>query len=76
MRTSYVDGPLGLGVLHGADKIKKPDATGSKISAGMPKFGSTLAWTMESSPAVLKSSEKDPGRTGKQRQKQTSRNHI
>ena len=26
----------------------------------MPKFGSTLAWAMESSPAVLNSSEKDP----------------
>lgn len=25
----------------------------------MPKFGSTLAWAIESSPAVLKSSEKD-----------------
>ena len=60
MRASYVNGPLGLGVLLGGDKIKNPDATGSKISAGMPKFGSTLAWAMESSPAVLKSSEKDP----------------
>ena len=62
VQTSYVDGPLGLSVLLGADNIKKPDAdaTGCKIYAGMPKFGSTLAWAMESSPAVLKSSERDP----------------
>ena len=56
---------LGLGALLGADKNKEPDSKGStgnlpKISAGMPKFGSSLAWAMESSPAVLKSSEKDP----------------
>ena len=47
---------LGLG----ADKGEEKEAKGSKITAGMPKFGSTLAWAMESSPAVLRSSEKDP----------------
>ena len=49
---------LGLGALLGVKT--KPDRNPSKISAGMPKFGSTLAWAMESSPAVLKSAEKDP----------------
>ena len=47
---------LGLG----ADKGEEKEAKRSKITAGMPKFGSTLAWAMESSPAVLRSSEKDP----------------
>ena len=52
-------------MLLGGDKMKESDAKGAsgnipKISAGMPRFGSTLAWAMESSPAVLKSSERDP----------------
>ena len=51
---------LGLGaLLLGVDKNKEPDATRSgtnlpKTFAGMPKFGSTLAWATESSPAVLR----------------------
>ena len=61
IETANLKERLGMGALLGADKGgEEKEAKGSKITAGMPKFGSTLAWAMESSPAVLKSSEKDP----------------